>query len=167
MVGIPLRREVLVATIDEVRRTLGRSDYVRRYDADDGMPGQEGAFFPCSFWLVDALLMTGQADEARELFERLLPTANDVGLFSEEIAPDTGEFLGSFPQALAHLAIIQNAAHFGLYESGGLEALAGSHADRAGRTVESLMGVRGLCTSLKKTGRTGRIIYSKESILNM
>lgn len=165
VVGIPLRREVLVATIDEIRRTLGHGDFLRRYDADDGLPGQEGAFLPCSFWLVDALLMTGQADEARELFERLLPAANDVGLFSEEIDPDSGELLGNFPQALTHLAVIQNAAHFGLYESGGLEALAGTHADRASRTVESLMGVRGLWASIKKTGLTGRIISSRKSIL--
>lgn len=166
VVDIPLRREVLVATIEEVRRTLGHGDYLRRYDADDGMPGQEGAFLACSFWLVDALLMTGQADQARELFERLLQSANDVGLFSEEIDPATGEFLGNFPQALTHLAVIQNAAHFGLYESGGLQALAGTHADRAARTVESLMGVRGLWTSIKKTGLTGRIISSRRSILD-
>ncbi|HJT32803.1 MAG TPA: glycoside hydrolase family 15 protein [Pirellulales bacterium] len=167
VVGVPLRREVLVATIDEIRRTLGRGDYLRRYDADDGLPGQEGAFLPCSFWLVDALLMTGQAEEARELFERLLPAANDVGLFSEEIDPDSGELLGNFPQALTHLAVIQNAAHFGLYESGGLEALAGTHADRASRTVESSMGVRGLWASIKKAGLTGRIISSKKSVLDL
>lgn len=165
VVGIPLRREVLVATIDEIRRTLGHGDFLRRYDADDGLPGQEGAFLPCSFWLVDALLMTGHADEARELFERLLPAANDVGLFSEEIDPESGELLGNFPQALTHLAMIQNASHFGLYESGGLEALAGSHADRASRTVESWMGVRGLWASIKKTGLTGRIISSRKSIM--
>lgn len=165
VVGIPLRREVLTATIDEIRRTLGRGDFLLRYDADDGLPGQEGAFLPCSFWLVDALLMTGQADEARELFERLLPAANDVGLFSEEIDPDRRELLGNFPQALTHLAMIQNAAHFGLYDAGGMESLAGSHADRAGRTVESLLGVRGLWASLKKTGLTGRIISSRKSVM--
>ncbi len=61
--------------------------------------------------------------------------------------------------------MIQNAAHFGLYDAGCMDALAGSHADRARRTVESLLGVRGLWASLKKTGLTGRIISSRKSIL--
>jgi alpha,alpha-trehalase len=186
--GIELPREVLTATIAEVRRTLGWGDYLRRYlprddsggdasqrksggdgaadnSAGDGSPGQEGAFLACSFWLVDALLMTGQPREARELFERLLQTANDVGLYSEEINPATGEFLGNFPQALTHLALIQNAAHLQLFEAQGAEGLAGAHADRLSRSVESLLGVRGLWTSIKHTGLTGRIFSSKESVL--
>lgn len=179
----PLSRDVLAATIAEVRRRLGHGDYVRRYlprddsggngsgsdasggDAGDGSPDREGAFLACSFWLVDALLMTGQPGEARQLFERLLRAANDVGLYSEEIDPDTGEFLGNFPQALTHLALIQNAAHLQLFEAQGEEGLAGAHADRLSRSVESLLGVRGWWTSLKHTGLTGRIISSKESIL--
>lgn len=180
--GTPLSREVLTATIAEVRRTLGHGDYLRRYlprtdsgdddsgdgsgaDAGDGSPGREGAFLACSFWLVDALLMIGQAQEARELFERLLRAANDVGLYSEEIDPDTGDFLGNFPQALTHLALIQNAAHLQLFEAHGQEGLAGAHADRLSRSVESLLGVRGWWTSLKHTGLTGRLFSSKESIL--
>lgn len=181
--GTPFSREVLAATVAEVRRTLGPGDYLRRYvprdnsggensggggsdgTAGDGSPGREGAFLACSFWLVDALLMTGQPQEARNLFERLLRAANDVGLYSEEIDPDTGEFLGNFPQALTHLALIQNAAHLQLFEAQGEEGLAGAHADRLSRSVESLLGVRGWWTSLKHTGLTGRIISSKESIL--
>lgn len=176
--GTPLARDVLAATIAEVRRRLGHGDYLRRYlprdesegddsggDAGDGSTGREGAFLACSFWLVDALLMTGQPGEARELFERLLGAANDVGLYSEEIDPETGEFLGNFPQALTHLALIQNAAHLQLFEAQGDEGLAGAHADRLARSVESLLGVRGWWTSLKHTGLTGRIFSSRESIL--
>jgi GH15 family glucan-1,4-alpha-glucosidase len=101
--------ERAVATVDAVRRELGEGPLVRRYRGGDGVGGEEGAFVTCSFWLVDALAHLGRLDEARSLMEELLPLANDVGLFAEEIDPASGDFLGNFPQALVHLALI-NAA---------------------------------------------------------
>jgi len=76
---------------------------------DDGLRGREGAFGICSFWGVEALARSGQVEAAREAFESLLSYGNDVGLFAEEIDPDTGAALGNFPQAFTHVGLI-NAA---------------------------------------------------------
>ncbi|MEU5256468.1 glycoside hydrolase family 15 protein [Streptomyces longwoodensis] len=103
----------VVGTVDAVRDELGHGGLVRRYTTDgatvDGLPGDEGTFLVCSFWLADALHMTGRTKEARELFERLAGLANDVGLLSEEYDPVAGRHLGNFPQAFSHIGLVNTA----------------------------------------------------------
>jgi GH15 family glucan-1,4-alpha-glucosidase len=97
------------ATVDAVNNRLRHGDLVYRYRADDGVPGDEGCFLNCSFWLVSALARTGRLEAATDLMDRLLARANHVGLYSEEVDPVSGAFLGNFPQALVHLALIEAA----------------------------------------------------------
>jgi len=105
----------VLGTIDAVERELLHDGFVRRYITTDGpndvdrLPGREGAFIACTFWLVNALALAGRRDQARALFERAVRVANDVGLLSEEYDVERECLLGNFPQALSHLALV-NAA---------------------------------------------------------
>lgn len=102
--------ERMARTTDILRRELDEGGLLRRYPpgADD-LPGQEGVFLACSFWLVNCLARQGRWTEARALFERTLSTGNDLLLFSEEYDPGTRQMLGNFPQALTHLSLITAA----------------------------------------------------------
>jgi GH15 family glucan-1,4-alpha-glucosidase len=104
----------IVGTVEAIARDLTRDGLVLRYRpgpsaVDDGVPGEEGAFLACSFWLVEAFAGIGREDEAVALFERLIGLVNDVGLLAEEYEPRAGMQLGNFPQAFSHLALV-NAA---------------------------------------------------------
>jgi GH15 family glucan-1,4-alpha-glucosidase len=111
----------VVGTIDAIREELGHHGFLRRYSTDgttvDGLPGDEGTFLVCSFWLADALHMTGRTKEARELFERLVALTNDVGLLSEEYDPVEDRQLGNFPQAFSHVGLVNTA--LALFGDGG------------------------------------------------
>jgi GH15 family glucan-1,4-alpha-glucosidase len=100
----------LQATVRAIRAELGKGPLLDRYTGEDGLGGSEGFFLTCSFWLVDALARLGHIDEAAESMEALLAFSNDVGLYAEEVEPETGALLGNFPQALVHLALINAAA---------------------------------------------------------
>ena len=87
----------LTATVDALRRDLGRGPLLSRYSGEDGLRGAEGAFLCCSFWLADALARIGRLDEATELMEQLLSLANDVGLYAEELDPRHQRAVGQHP----------------------------------------------------------------------
>lgn len=104
----------VIGTIEAVQRELTQDGFVLRYrqdQSDDGVPGGEGVFLACSFWLVDALIGAGRRREARELFERLLALRNDVGLLSEEWDVEGARQLGNTPQAFSHFALVRSALH--------------------------------------------------------
>jgi GH15 family glucan-1,4-alpha-glucosidase len=99
-------------TVRAAQEQLSYEGFVLRYPSEqtvDGLPAGEGAFLPCSFWLVDALTLDGRHDEAAELFERLLGVRNDLGLLAEEYDPAKGRLLGNFPQAFSHIALVNSA----------------------------------------------------------
>jgi GH15 family glucan-1,4-alpha-glucosidase len=100
----------IVSTYERIWQRLGRGGLLYRYERGyDGIGSSEGAFGICSFWAVHHLACRGDIDEARRLFERILSFANDLGLFGEQIDPESGAALGNFPQAFTHVGLI-NAA---------------------------------------------------------
>jgi GH15 family glucan-1,4-alpha-glucosidase len=119
--------ERMVRTVDAIREELEEEEgIVRRYRADDGLGKEEGAFLACSFWLAECLARQGRAAEAEAVFDRAAATANDLGLFSEELDPGSGAMLGNFPQALTHLSHIAAAV--------ALERAAAGHGERVSLT---------------------------------
>ena len=110
---LPIEDERVVNTIEAIQRELVWDGFVLRYRTQggnvDGLPGGEGVFLPCSFWLADCLHLMGRTAEARELFERLLSLRNDLGLLAEEYDPRAKRQLGNFPQAFTHVALINTA----------------------------------------------------------
>jgi GH15 family glucan-1,4-alpha-glucosidase len=120
---LPATDQRVQGTIARIERELLEDGVVYRYRTDganaDGLPGREGAFLACSFWLCDAWTLSGRVQEARALFERLLSYGNDLGLFAEEYDPVARRQLGNFPQAFSHFALI-NAAHTLAGQAGGV-----------------------------------------------
>jgi len=112
MLFVSPRDPRMLSTIARIRQELAADTLVHRYDkekaARDGLPGSEGFFSVCSFWLVEAMARAGFVEEAQLLFEKLLSYGNHLGLFSEEVSSQ-GELLGNFPQALTHLGLISAA----------------------------------------------------------
>jgi GH15 family glucan-1,4-alpha-glucosidase len=104
----------LSGTVDAIQKNLTRDGLIMRYRASSGVDGigsEEGSFLPCTFWLVDNLVLLERKGEAEELFQALLQFRNDVGLFSEEYGTRDRRMLGNFPQAFSHIAHINSAFH--------------------------------------------------------
>jgi alpha,alpha-trehalase len=107
---LPASDPRVLATIDAIEERLTDDlGLVYRYLAEDGLEGEEGTFLLCTFWLAQALAMSGQPDRAGAVFDRAAAFVNDVGLLAEEVDPRSGELLGNFPQAFSHIGLI-NAA---------------------------------------------------------
>jgi GH15 family glucan-1,4-alpha-glucosidase len=96
--------ERMVRTAAAVSEELDANGFLYRYRRDDELPGQEGAFLACSFWLAECYARQGKLPQARAVFDRAMGAASPLGLFSEEVDPDSGELLGNFPQTLTHLS---------------------------------------------------------------
>jgi GH15 family glucan-1,4-alpha-glucosidase len=103
----------MLATVDAIaERLTDERGLVYRYrtaEGVDGLAGEEGTFLLCTFWLAQALAMSGQVDRAREVFERAASFVTDLGLLAEEVDPGSGELLGNYPQAFSHIGLV-NAA---------------------------------------------------------
>ena len=114
---LPATDPRIVSTVAALERELLVDGLVLRYRPEDegidGLPGGEGVFLACSFWLVEVLALQDREDEATALFERLLALRNDVGLLAEEYDPRSGRQLGNFPQAFTHLALVEAAIALG------------------------------------------------------
>ena len=117
----------VVATVDAISRELRHGPLVDRYATHltvdggsvDGQEAGEGSFLACSFWLVEALALSGQVEQATELFEQLLELRNDVGLLAEEYDGRLGRMTGNFPQAFSHLALVDAAITLAELDSAG------------------------------------------------
>lgn len=119
------------STVEAIRQRLTSNGLVYRYLAPDGLPGGEATFALCSFWLVDNLALGGRVDEARDLFERIISYASNLGLMAEEIDPVSGELLGNYPQGFSHLALIRSALNIAHAETHGPEEQTKTSAERA------------------------------------
>jgi GH15 family glucan-1,4-alpha-glucosidase len=111
MIGfLPPQDARVIGTIEAIERELTVKGLVLRYRSKkakiDGLPGGEGVFLPCSFWMVNCLWMIGRKRDARALFQRLMKLRNDLGLLSEEYDPTARRQLGNFPQAFTHVALV-------------------------------------------------------------
>ncbi|WP_227380672.1 glycoside hydrolase family 15 protein [Haladaptatus halobius] len=109
---LPFEDERVQGTIETtMQRLVTDNGLVQRYEGRDGVAGDEGAFLLCSFWLIDALALSGRTEEAVSIFENVLSFTNPLGLLSEEIDPSTGMHLGNTPQAFSHIGLINSALY--------------------------------------------------------
>jgi GH15 family glucan-1,4-alpha-glucosidase len=126
-------------TINQTMKHLVENGLVYRYLTDDGLPGKEGTFGLCSFWLVDALALSGRIEEAREIFSGICGCANHLGLFAEQFDPKTREHLGNFPQAFTHIGLINSVMYLAKAEGKNVPGfdIVGTSTRRASRNPQA------------------------------
>jgi len=136
---LPPEDKRIQGTVRAIGRDLMIDGLVRRYhtsETSDGLTGGEGVFLACSFWYVDNLVLQGQHQEAREMFDRLLALSNDVGLLAEEYEPVGRRQLGNFPQAFSHLALINSALNLDSHAGPAAQRSQAAEPDDAGVPTE-------------------------------
>jgi GH15 family glucan-1,4-alpha-glucosidase len=109
---LPASDPRVIGTVEAIQKELVQDGFVLRYRTHgdvDGLPGGEGAFLACTFWLVDNLALMGRIDEATAIFERLSSLCNDLGLLAEEYDVARGCMVGNFPQAFSHVGLVNSA----------------------------------------------------------
>jgi GH15 family glucan-1,4-alpha-glucosidase len=130
---LPIDDPRVQRTIDATIEGLTEQGLVYRYHAEDGLAGGEGAFVLCTFWLADALALSGRVDEAEQLYENMVGHSNHVGLYGEQIDPSTGAFLGNFPQVFSHIGLLNTSLYLAAAQGREIPvpSLIGSDAHRA------------------------------------
>ena len=106
----------MLGTLDRTLEQLTENGLVYRYRGDDGLPGEEGAFLLCTFWLADALALAGRVDEAWRIFEAAAGCASPLGLLAEQADAHSRELLGNYPQAFSHIGLINSALYLAYAE---------------------------------------------------
>lgn len=147
---LPYDDSWMVSTAEAIQRELTEDGFVYRYRAQDGLPGEEGTFLICTYWLIENLIGQGRLDEARKLLVKMERTANELGLFAEEYDAATGEALGNFPQAFTHIGYINSVL-----------ALSRAEKDRKRRGTETAS-----CSGKVKAFFNRRILFTRRFILN-
>ncbi|MDQ6623091.1 MAG: glycoside hydrolase family 15 protein [Verrucomicrobiota bacterium] len=154
-----LEAEFARPTREAIEHELARGPLVYR---TEGKPGREGAFLICSFWLINHLIREGELARAEEMLERIIALASPLGLFAEEIDPETGAFLGNFPQAFSQLGLIQSILTLHAAKTKrGFYALPDDEKFKRG--VGATIGWRGALAGLLRAPRTARLFFASAS----
>ncbi len=154
-----LDEHVAALTRDGLEQKLARGPLLYR---GEEKVGEEGAFIICSFWWIDHLIREGHLARAEELLESMIKLASPLGLYSEEIDPDTGAFLGNFPQAFSHLGFIQSVLNLqGAKKKRGFYAL--PDHEKFQRSVGATIGLKGVIAGFFRVPKTGVLFFSKAS----
>lgn len=155
-----LPHDLARSTRREIERRLAADELVHRHEP--GKRAGEGSFLLCSFWLIDHLIREGELEAAEVLLDKLLARASPLGLFSEEIDPASGEFLGNFPQAFSHLAVIGTIVNLHEAKRSRRWAALPEH-EKFQHSVGRTVGARAVVAGFFRVPKTSRLLFSRES----
>jgi alpha,alpha-trehalase len=154
-----LPRDIAVETRKEIESRLANKSWMRR---SEFITHQEGAFLICSFWRINHLIQEGELDRAEDMLEQMIAQANPLGLYSEEIDPATGAFLGNFPQAFSHLALIESILNLEHARKDPKFAALPDHKKFA-QSVGPTIGWKGIIAGFWRVPPTFRLLLSRKS----